>query len=160
MLFLPGMAWRPGWDVNPAGNRLGRRPPPPRVSPGPRNCSRALFLLSLQTHAREEIKRAKAVSPCAGREDSWNCRLLQTRCAAFLLLLLLFFSASEREERGVHKLTRSCKEAGHYPRLQGKVRASSRVSQNVQFSRDPARRGPRRHLAPSRRCRAERAAES
>lgn len=53
LLFLPGMAWRPGWDANPAGDRLGRRPPPPRVSPSDPEIAHEHFFFSVSKLVRE-----------------------------------------------------------------------------------------------------------
>lgn len=61
---------------------------------------------------------------------------------------------------GVHKLPRRYEKASNYPRSQGKVRAWSRVSRNLQFSPDLAQKKPSASRGPSWRRRAKREAKS
>lgn len=71
-----------------------------------------------------------------------------------------FFFPSRKQEMGVHKLPRRNEKASNYPRSQGKVRAWSRVSRNLQFSPDLAQKKPSASRGPSWRRRAKREAKS
>lgn len=77
-----------------------------------------------------------------------------------IIIIVVFFFASWKQEMGVHKLPRRYEKASNYPRSQGKVRAWSRVSRNLQFSPDLAQKKPSASRGPSWRRRAKREAKS